>query len=320
MTGPDHRAHAARRRRPGGRTSARPFGTRASRRGLRFALLVATAGVFTTLLAVDLWNLRHEILPRRAVHGSEPPRADGAVTLASGDATPTVDTATDAPHTDAPHTDAPHTDAPATDGSSAAGSSAVEPDVASQNAAGPAAADAAARTKALPATHPASAAPSAPAAAAKTASAPNSVRDRRSDTAAIGLRGARRAPDTLAPERFVIPQPGSALEFVPSDELSRRLVQAARRGERIVIRGRVGPQAPPSDEQDAAVRAERARRFLIVRGVPAERIWIGAGVRDGDGDRALIVDVSMRGEASDDAVLATAPTRAPAGTNDGPRP
>ncbi|HMN81114.1 MAG TPA: hypothetical protein PKA20_14435 [Burkholderiaceae bacterium] len=129
-------------------------------------------------------------------------------------------------------------------------------------------------------------------------------------------------PNRLAPVRFVIPQPGSRQEFTPSGELSERLVQAARRGERIVIRGRVGHVEAAAGEQDAAVRAERARRFLIVRGVPAERIWIGASMRAGDGDRALIIDVSTRGEVSDDAVLATAPTRglaSPGLSADGPR-
>ena len=346
MTATEH-THAARRRRTTRRTSD-PFGRRASRRRLRFALIVATAGVFTALLAVDLWNLRGELLPRRAaqtgalvrdnpqaegnvaadVPGVDAPAIEASVTTASmteasvNEAPVTEAPITEAPITDAPVADAPVADAPAT-AASAVGASAGGASV--TGAPAPAAPLTAARaagapTKAADSTRvpPVAASMSGgvakPAAPPRAAPPPKPARDPHTDIATLRPPDTASLPNRLAPVRFVIPQPGSRLEFAPSGELSERLVQAARRGERIVIRGRVGqdraPADAPTDEQDAAARAERARRFLIVRGVPAERIWIGASVRGSDGDRALIIDVSTRGDVSDDAVLATAPTRA----------
>lgn len=294
MTAAD-RAHASRRRRPARRTSD-PFGRRASGHRLRFALLVATAGVFTALLAVDLWNLRGHLWPGWAPQTGIPvrdnPRAEGniAADVSGVDARADDASATDAPAADALAADAlaadePATDEPATE-ASVSGASVAEASARAPVAKTP-------LTKAPP----------------KPAPPPKPARDSRTDVAAAQLPDAASVPNKLAPVRFVIPQPGARLEFAPSGELSERLVQAARRGERIVIRGRLGQETAPAGEQDAAARAERARRFLIVRGVPAERIWIGASVRAGDGDRALIIDVSTRGDVSDDAVLATAPTR-----------
>ena len=320
MTAPD-RAHASRRRRTAGRTSDPPFGRRAARRRLRFALIVATAGVFTTLLAVDLWNLRDELLPGRAAQTGilvrDNPQAQGNVAAeVSG---------VEAPATYAPDAEERVTDEPVTEASVTEASATAAPLTAAPLAAAPVVE---APTKAADSAHVAPAAAptlgdaAKPAALPKLAPPSRPARDPRTDAAAVRPPDAAPVPGKLAPVRFVIPQPGSRLEFTPSGELSERLVQAARRGERIVIRGRVGHVEAAAGEQDAAVRAERARRFLIVRGVPAERIWIGASMRAGDGDRALIIDVSTRGEVSDDAVLATAPTRglaSPGLSADGPR-
>ena len=89
---------------------------------------------------------------------------------------------------------------------------------------------------------------------------------------------AGRPPADGEPIRFTFPQEPGFVGFAPSAELGQRLVESARRGERIIIRSRwTGSPDERLVQREAEARAEKARQFLLNYGLDPDRIWINTG-------------------------------------------
>jgi len=122
-----------------------------------------------------------------------------------------------------------------------------------------------------------------------------------------------RSPRLLAQgaRLFEIEQPEPGTAFTAPQAASVKLLEAARRADRIVIRPLAdGSQGNAQAERDGAARAEQVRLFLLEQGIAPQRIWMTGTEIHPALARRMQIEI-VRVENTEALLLPSPPTDAP---------